>query len=112
MDTIHALSLYYKNIYARYTQDMSMKASAADYVLTYFTTPKGPRRWSSSPGRVKDSPFSTSSRLALGPPSLFQWVTEDLSSGVRREADHSPPASAEVKKTWIYTSTLPYVFMT
>jgi hypothetical protein len=28
-----------------------------------------------------------------------------------READHSPPASAEIKKTWIYTSTPPYVFM-
>jgi hypothetical protein len=28
-----------------------------------------------------------------------------------READHSPPASAEVKKMWIYTSTLPYTFM-
>jgi hypothetical protein len=35
-------------------------------------------------------------------------------SGVQRpgrEADHSPPASAEVKKMWIYTSTLPYAFM-
>jgi hypothetical protein len=29
----------------------------------------------------------------------------------RREADHSPPASAEVKKMWIYTSTPPYAFM-
>jgi hypothetical protein len=29
----------------------------------------------------------------------------------RIEADHSPPPSAEVKKTWVYTSTLPYVFM-
>jgi hypothetical protein len=28
-----------------------------------------------------------------------------------READHSPPASAEVKKTWIYTCTPPYAFM-
>jgi hypothetical protein len=27
------------------------------------------------------------------------------------EADHSPPASAEVKKKWIYTSTPPYAFM-
>jgi hypothetical protein len=27
-----------------------------------------------------------------------------------READHSPPTSAEVTKTWIYTSTPPYVF--
>jgi hypothetical protein len=27
------------------------------------------------------------------------------------EADHSPPTSAEFKKTWIYTSIPPYVFM-
>jgi hypothetical protein len=27
------------------------------------------------------------------------------------ESDHSPPASAEVKKMWIYTSTPPYAFM-
>jgi hypothetical protein len=29
-----------------------------------------------------------------------------------REAEHSPSASAEVKKMWIYTSTPPYSFMT
>jgi hypothetical protein len=41
------------------------------------------------------------------------WVPLDLLSnmyrGVKwpgREADHSPPASAEVKKMWIYISTL------
>jgi hypothetical protein len=28
-----------------------------------------------------------------------------------READHSRPASAEVKKMWIYTSTPTYAFM-
>jgi hypothetical protein len=28
-----------------------------------------------------------------------------------READHSPPASAEIKKTCIYTPTSPYTFM-
>jgi hypothetical protein len=28
-----------------------------------------------------------------------------------READHSPPASDEVEKTWIYTSTPPCAFM-
>jgi hypothetical protein len=28
-----------------------------------------------------------------------------------REANHSPPTSAEVKKMWIYTSTSLYVFM-
>jgi hypothetical protein len=29
----------------------------------------------------------------------------------KREAGHSPPTSAEVKNTWIYTSSPPYVFM-
>jgi hypothetical protein len=28
-----------------------------------------------------------------------------------READPSPPASAEVKKIWLYTSIPPYAFM-
>jgi hypothetical protein len=28
-----------------------------------------------------------------------------------READHSPPTSAEIKKIYIYTSTPPYAFM-
>jgi hypothetical protein len=28
-----------------------------------------------------------------------------------READHSPPTSAEVKTMWIYTYTPPYAFM-
>jgi hypothetical protein len=33
-------------------------------------------------------------------------------SGVHTsEADHSPPASAEVKKIWVYTSTPPYANM-
>jgi hypothetical protein len=27
------------------------------------------------------------------------------------EADHSPPAIAEVKNTWIYTSNFPYVYI-
>jgi hypothetical protein len=42
------------------------------------------------------------------------WVPGALSPGVKRpgrEADHSPPTSAEVKKMWIYASTPPYVFM-
>jgi hypothetical protein len=49
-----------------------------------------------------------------GPPQPpIQWVLGALSPGVKwpgREADHSPPTSAEVKKMWIYTSTLPYAF--
>jgi hypothetical protein len=48
------------------------------------------------------------------PQPPIQWVPEALSSGVKRqerEADHLRPASTEVKKTWIYTSTLSYAFM-
>jgi hypothetical protein len=65
--------------------------------------------------RVHNFHFSTSSIPALGstqPP--IQWVPGALSPGVKwsgREADHSLPASAEVKKMWIYTSTPPYAFM-
>jgi hypothetical protein len=65
---------------------------------------------SSSPGSVKHLHFSISSRPALGstqPP--IKWVPGVNRQG--READHSPPTSAEVKKMWIYTSTPPYVFM-
>jgi hypothetical protein len=54
----------------------------------------------SSPGRVKNFLFSTFSRQAMGstqPP--IQWVLGVKRS--EREADHSPPTSAEVKKTWI-----------
>jgi hypothetical protein len=68
--------------------------------------PRGP---SSSPGGGKNFHFSKLSRPALGstqPP--IQWVPGALSPGVKRpgrEVDHSPTASAEVKKIWIYTST-------
>jgi hypothetical protein len=44
----------------------------------------------------------------------IQWVPGALSSGVKlpdHETDHSPLASAEVKKMWIYTPTRPYAFM-
>jgi hypothetical protein len=40
----------------------------------------------------------------------IQWVPGATSPGVRRqglEADHSPPTSVGVKKTWICTSTPP-----
>jgi hypothetical protein len=48
-----------------------------------------------------------SSRPALGP---TQWVQGALSPEVKRqgrEADNSPPTSAEVKNTWLSTSTPP-----
>jgi hypothetical protein len=59
--------------------------------------------------------FTTVSRMALGAtqPSI-QWVPGALSFGVKwpgREADHSPPSSAEVKNEWSYASTPQYIFM-
>jgi hypothetical protein len=47
-------------------------------------------------------------------PSLYLMGTGAFSSGVKRpgrEADHLPPASAEIKKTQVCTSTPPYVFI-
>jgi hypothetical protein len=46
--------------------------------------------------------FTTASRTALGPTQPpIQWIPGFLSLGVKRpvrEADHSPPSSAEVKE--------------
>jgi hypothetical protein len=56
---------------------------------------------SSCPGRGKMIILSPSSRPILGPMHPIQWVPE-----VRRprcEADHSPPSSAKIKNTYIYT---------
>jgi hypothetical protein len=64
----------------------------------------------SSPGRVKifTSPYRPDR------PTSYKMGTGGPFPGVKRqgrEADHSPTSSAEVKKMWIYTSTLIYVFM-
>jgi hypothetical protein len=66
-----------------------------------------------SPGRVKNFLVSTSFRPTLGPTQPhIEWVPGTFTLGVKRpgrEADHSPPTSVEVKKTWVYISTSPYV---
>jgi hypothetical protein len=50
------------------------------------------------------------SRPALGPTkSPIQWVQAAKRQG--RETDHSRRSYTEAKKTWVYTSTPPYVFM-
>jgi hypothetical protein len=58
--------------------------------------------------------LSTLSSKVLGPsqPPL-QWVPGNVYLGVKwlgREADRSPPTSAEVINMWIYTSTPPAFF--
>jgi hypothetical protein len=74
-----------------------------------------PRGRSSGSGCVKDFHFAISSRPAPGfIQSPIQRVPEDLSLGIKRlerEADHSPSTSAEIKKSWVYTSTTPNAFM-
>jgi hypothetical protein len=54
-------------------------------------------------------------RPALGPTqSPKERVPGAFSLGIKRpgrEADHSPPSSAEVKNAWSYTPTLQYAFM-
>jgi hypothetical protein len=47
-------------------------------------------------------------------PRSYPLGTGAISPEVKRpgrEAHHSPPTIAEVKKMWIYTSTPPYIFM-
>jgi hypothetical protein len=70
---------------------------------------------SSSPGRVKI--FSLLYIVQTGSgvhPTSYKMGTGGSFPEVKRqgrEADHSPPTSAEVKNMWIYTSTSLYVFM-
>jgi hypothetical protein len=65
---------------------------------------------SSSPCKAKNVLFSTSSRSALGPNQPpIQWVSGAGKAAVD-EADRSPPISAKVKKTRIYTSTTTICF--
>jgi hypothetical protein len=70
---------------------------------------------SSRPGGDKNFYFFMSPRSSLGPTQApIQWVPGALSPEVKRpgrEADHSTPTSTEVKKTWVYTSSPPYIFM-
>jgi hypothetical protein len=55
--------------------------------------------------------FTTVSRTALGPiQPPIRWVPGAFSLGAKRpgrEADHSPPSSAEIKNAWSYTSNPP-----
>jgi hypothetical protein len=66
-------------------------------------------------GRSWDSLFTTASRPALRPTQPpIRWVPAIRSPSIkrpRREADHSPSSSAEVKNEWSYTSIPPYVSM-
>jgi hypothetical protein len=58
--------------------------------------------------------FISASRLVLAHPASYPMGTMVPFLGVKqpdREADHSPPSSAEVKNVWSCISTLQYVYM-
>jgi len=59
--------------------------------------------------------FAAASRQALGPIQLLiPWVPRAIILGKKwpgREADHSPPISAEIHNAWSYNSTPEHVFM-
>jgi hypothetical protein len=100
------------------TSSLVMESKSSTSTITKPVIGQGAwRLWgqSSSPGKGKIFLLSTSSTPVPGPTQPpIQWVTGALAPGVKqpgREADHSPPTSAKVQNTWIYTSTLPYVFM-
>jgi hypothetical protein len=66
-----------------------------------------PRSRSSSPGKVKSFLHVVQTGSGVHPASYLMG-TGGSSPRVKqlgREADDSPPTSAEVKKMWIYTST-------
>jgi hypothetical protein len=56
--------------------------------------------------RARDTAYE----LAVGPLHLVPGAVSPGIKRPRREADHSTSSSADVKNTWIYTSTPPYVF--
>jgi hypothetical protein len=45
----------------------------------------------------------------VGPTPFLKWLPGPVSP--EREADHSPPSSADIKNAQSYASTPPYVFM-
>jgi hypothetical protein len=85
-----------------YTSQFPMRATCpAHLILLYLITPIGVLGFDSR-RRLGIFFFTNASRTALVPTqSPIQWVQRALSLGVkrpRREADHSPRSSAEVKE--------------
>jgi hypothetical protein len=64
---------------------------------------------SSVPATIKNFLFASSSPALGSTQPPIQWVPGVKRPG--REANHSPPTSAEVNKILNYTSTPPYAFM-
>jgi hypothetical protein len=72
-------------------------------MFIYFTHRSNVFLFSSRPDRLRGPSNILSMRTGLSSPRVKR---------PGRESDYSPPASAEVKKIWIYTATPPNAFMT
>jgi hypothetical protein len=69
---------------------------------------------SSSTGRVKNFHLGHVQTGSGAHSVCYQLGNGGSFPGVKRpgrEADHSLPIRAEIKKTWMYTSTSPYALM-
>jgi hypothetical protein len=108
----------WKSVWKRLTNHISFQTSlnicplslmgSRDSVVCIATTYKKNDREVGvpSPGKVQIGSGVHPTSYAMGTDSSFPGVNRPGC-----EADHSPPASAEVNKMWIYTSTPPYAFM-
>jgi hypothetical protein len=101
------VTLMIPNSYTKSVQYIVSRDSSVGIALCYELDDRGSRvRFPEEAGNFL---FTTVSRTALRPTQPpIQWVPGDRSLGVkrpRREADHSPPSSADVKNAWSYTST-------
>jgi hypothetical protein len=99
--------LYYQN--EKYIQHFLF-----DYVNKLATAGR-PGDRSSTSGRVKNFHSFISSRRALGPPNVlfngYRGIFPRVKSGLGVKLITHLPTSAEVKKTWVHTSTPSYVFL-
>jgi hypothetical protein len=91
----------------------SVRNRSRDSSVGIATGPRGGREFESRWGQKFSLLHIVQTDSGVHPTS-YKMGTGGSFPGVKRqgrEAYHSPPTSAEVKKMWIYTSTLPYVFM-
>jgi hypothetical protein len=97
-----------KTFFTSLHKDIRNRDSVVGIAISY-----GQSGRTSSPGGFKDLLHVVQTGSGVKPTS-YPMGTGALSQGVKRpgrEADHSPPASSEVKKMWIYTPTPPHAFM-
>jgi hypothetical protein len=102
------------NLYKCYNVYKKSRGSAVGIVTGYGLDDLGVRVRVPVGSRIFTSPYHPG--WLRSPPNLLSNGYRGAPSpGVKRlgcEADHSPPTSVKVKKTWIYTFTPPYIFMT